>query len=141
MSDDALIADANLIAIAELRAALDVALAENEQRMDVERRLRSDRDLIRDALHQVEASLATERAARHACEADAAQLRAAALTFIRAGSYAERTKARAELEVLATVEHPGVLVLKENAFLRQWVCSELTISDADVDAALKASVE
>jgi hypothetical protein len=104
-------------------------------------RARNDRDLIKSALHQVESALAQERTARRTFDADSAQLRAAVLAYVQAASYAERFKARAELQVLATVEHPGTLLLRENAFLRQWICSELTISDADIDAALKASEE
>lgn len=41
------IADALLTANAELRAALDVALAENEQRMRVEQELRADYAMLR----------------------------------------------------------------------------------------------
>lgn len=76
-------------------------------------RVRTDRDLIRDALHQTEAALASERAARQSSDADAAQLRTAALAYVRATSYAERFQARAVLEVLATLERPGMLLVQE----------------------------
>lgn len=98
MSEEIMAADANLAELA---------------------RVRNERDLIRDALHQVEESLASERAARTAFEADAAQLRQAALAVVRAVSYAERFKARAELQVLATVAHPGTLIVKELELLRE----------------------
>lgn len=39
-------------------------------------------------------------------------------------------------KLLKRPNRPGAALLAENAFLRQWLCSELTISDADIDAAL-----
>lgn len=106
MSEEIMSADALLTANAELRAALDVAMAENEGRIDLVQRLRTERDLLLSALHQVEAALAASRA-------DVAQLRRAALAYVTSASYEERERLRAELHVLATVEHPGVVLLNE----------------------------
>jgi hypothetical protein len=77
-------------------------------------RVRSDRDLLAAALHQVEAALAATRA-------DAATLRQTALAYVTSATYEERERLRAELYVLATVEHPGVLLLKELTLLRELV--------------------
>lgn len=59
-----------------------------------------------------------ERAARLASDADVYTLRTAALAYVRATSYAERFKARAELEVLVTVERPGMLLVNAIAQLQ-----------------------
>jgi hypothetical protein len=50
MSDDALIAAADLETVRQLRAALDVAMQENEQRTQIERALRADAAALRAAL-------------------------------------------------------------------------------------------
>ena len=82
-------------------------------------RLRSDVFDLRSALAQQQREIDAERAARRAFEADAAQLRQAALAYVRAGSYAERSRLRAELEVLATVDHAGTLLMQELDLLRE----------------------
>ena len=92
MSEEIAAADANLIELARLRTAV--------------------RDL-REINAQQQREIDAERAARRAFEADAVQLRQAALAYVRAGSYAERSRLRAELEVLATVDHPGTLIMQE----------------------------
>lgn len=76
-------------------------------------RLRSDVFDLRSALAQQQREIDAERAARRAFEADAMQLRQAALAYVRASSYGERSRLRAELEVLATVDHPGTLIMQE----------------------------
>ena len=82
-------------------------------------RLRSDVFDLRSALAQQQREIDAERAARRAFEADAMQLRQAALAYVRAGSYAERSRLRAELEVLATVDHAGTLLMQELDLLRE----------------------
>lgn len=47
MSDDALIAAADLETVRQLRAALDVAMQENDQRIAVERALRTELEAAR----------------------------------------------------------------------------------------------
>ena len=81
-------------------------------------RVRSDRDLITDALHQAERALAAERAARNASDADATQLRTAARAYLLAGSYVDRFRLRAELEVLVAVERSGMMLMKAVAQLQ-----------------------
>ena len=76
-------------------------------------RLRSGVFDLRSALAQQQREIDAERAARRAFEADAMQLRQAALAYVRASSYVERSRLRAELEVLATVDHPGTLIMQE----------------------------
>lgn len=60
-----------------------------------------------EALYQA----AQERALQ--AEADAQGLRTTALAYVTSATYDDRARLRAELHVLATVEHPGVLLLAE----------------------------
>lgn len=91
----------------------------SETTPDDVRRLLLAYDGAKEQLSQSERATEAERAARRAFEADAVQLRTAALAYVRATSYAERLRLRAELEVLATVEHPGVLIVQELKLLRE----------------------
>jgi hypothetical protein len=92
MSEDVLAADASLAELARLRTSV--------------------RDL-REINAQQQRALDAERAARRVFEADATQLRQTALAYVQATTYEARERLRAELHVLATVEHPGVLLLRE----------------------------
>lgn len=72
-------------------------------------------------LSQTLAALTAERAARRAFEADAAQLRQAALAYTTSVTIEERTRLRAELYVLAKVDHPGrMLVATITQLQRAW---------------------
>jgi hypothetical protein len=58
-----------------------------------------------------------ERALR--AEADALALRTAALAYVTSATYEERERLRAELYVLATVDHAGGMLVQELALLRE----------------------
>ena len=157
MTDDALIADANLSELARLRTSvrdLREIIAQQQRDLDDARKttaefdrmrllacqeveriaplaqksrelqadlifLRAECDGAKERLAQSERDLDAERAARRAFEADAAQLKAAALAYVVSATYEDRARLRAELHVLATVAHPGVLLLNELTLLRE----------------------
>lgn len=74
-------------------------------------RLRASVRDLREINAQQRREVDAERASRRAFEADAAQLRATALAYVMSVTYEDRERLRAELHVLATVEHPGVLLV------------------------------
>lgn len=82
-------------------------------------RLRTSVRDLREINAQQQRALDAERAARRAFEADAAQLRQTALAYVTSATYEARECLRAELYVLSTVEHPGVLLLNELKLLRE----------------------
>jgi hypothetical protein len=82
-------------------------------------RLRTSVRDLREINAQQERAIEAERAARRAFEADAAQLRQTALAYVTSATYEDRERLRAELHVLATVDHPGVLLLNELKLLRE----------------------
>lgn len=81
--------------------------------------LRAKCDGLNERLAQAERATDAERAARRAFATDAAQLRQAALSYVTSATYEDRERLRAELYVLATVDHPGVLLLNELTLLRE----------------------
>jgi multidrug resistance efflux pump len=76
-------------------------------------RLRADLTGRDATIAQQQNEIEAERAARQNFEADAAQLRQTALAYVTSATYEDRERLRAELHVLATVEHPGVLLVRE----------------------------
>jgi hypothetical protein len=82
-----------------------------------------------------------------AAEADAQALRTAALAYVTSATYEERARLRAELEVLATVEHPGVMLLAELAAARAYLAYVLetypptSATEAQLRAAYDANVK
>lgn len=65
------------------------------------------------AIETAKGTIARLEAELRAAESDALALRTTAQAYVTSATYEERARLRAELEVLATVEHPGVLLAKE----------------------------
>lgn len=81
-----------------------------------QRAIESAKDRIALLVRERDEARHRARSATEACqaaEADAQALRTVALAYVTSATYDERARLRAELHVLATVEHPGVLLLKE----------------------------